>query len=185
MSTKYALLGLLVLKPRTGYALHKRLSQFSPLVEPISLRRIYPMLKRLHQEGLVVFVVEPQRGKPDRKVYHVTDEGEAEFLEWLRGPAPEADSITLMPFMLRFFFFGILDKQTLLFRLREVLAAREGMLAKHRDWPGFVPPDAARDVVDPQAVSYVWDLMLVCGRDELQLQVNWLKESISRVERDW
>ena len=185
MSTKHVLLGLLVLKPRTGYDLHKRLSSFAPLLEPISLRRIYPMLKRLHEEGLVEYEVVPQTGKPDRKIYHVTGQGETEFLEWLRSPVTEADSSILMPFLLRFFFYGILDKETLLFRLREVLDARQRMLDKHRQRSGFVPPDSARDVVDPQAVVRVWDLMMDYGRVELMLQVNWLRESIDKIERDW
>ena len=64
MPVKHALLGLLALKPRTGYDLHKRIERFSPLVEPISLRRIYPMLKRMADEGLVTCEVEPQEGKP-------------------------------------------------------------------------------------------------------------------------
>ena len=142
------------------------------------------MLKRLHQEGLVTFDVVPQTGKPDRKVYCATDQGGADFLAWLRGPVTEADSHTLMPFLLRFLFYGMLDKETLLFRMREVLVARQRMLDRHLEWAGFVAPEAAKPMVDPQSVARVWELMADYGGKELALQVAWLKESITRMERD-
>ncbi len=87
MALRHTLLGLLILQPRTGYALHKRLEEATFLLEAASLRRIYPTLKRLADEGLVVYEVEPQEGRPARKVYCVTEEGVTEFLQWLRAPA--------------------------------------------------------------------------------------------------
>ena len=109
MSLNHTLLGLLILHPRTGYDLYKRMERATFLLESASLRRIYPTLKKMTEQELVTFHVEPQDGKPDRKIYTVTDASEAEFLAWLREP-PEQDDFRMEHLFAKFFFYGILDK---------------------------------------------------------------------------
>ena len=58
MSLKHTLLGLLILHPRTGYDLHKRMEGVTFLLESASLRRIYPTLKQMAEEELVTYQVE-------------------------------------------------------------------------------------------------------------------------------
>lgn len=49
---------------------------------------IYPALADLTEQGLVTCRDEPQEGKPDRKVYALTDDGRRVFLEELERTPP-------------------------------------------------------------------------------------------------
>ena len=49
---------------------------------------IYPALSTLANQGLVNCEYIPQEGKPDRKVYEITDEGREFLLKELDNPAP-------------------------------------------------------------------------------------------------
>lgn len=52
----------------------------------ISYGSIYPTLSKLEAEGLVTVRSEQKDGKPDRKVYSITEEGQLEFIKALAEP---------------------------------------------------------------------------------------------------
>ncbi|MBL4733346.1 MAG: PadR family transcriptional regulator [Rhizobiaceae bacterium] len=91
MNINTLILAILNAQDATGYEI-KKLStdgQFSYFVE-ISFGSIYPTLARLEKEGMVTSRAEVQSGKPDRKVYSITDTGRMEFIEALaQPPAPD------------------------------------------------------------------------------------------------
>ena len=84
-------LGLLSRGPATGYEIKKSFEEgaIGYFLEA-SFGAIYPALGRLTDEGLIALKVEQQDGKPDRKVYSLTDSGRAAFKESLRvDPGPD------------------------------------------------------------------------------------------------
>ena len=84
-------LGLLSRGPATGYEIKKSFEE-GPIgyFLEASFGAIYPALGRLTDEGLVGLKVEPQDGKPDRKVYSLTARGRTAFEESLRiDPGPD------------------------------------------------------------------------------------------------
>jgi DNA-binding PadR family transcriptional regulator len=48
--------------------------------------KLYVTLSALEEEGLLGIEMERQENRPDRKVYHLTDAGRQEFLEWVEQP---------------------------------------------------------------------------------------------------
>lgn len=182
MALRHTLLGLLILHPRTGYDLHKRMEHATFLLESASLRRIYPTLKKLHDEKLVTFHVEPQEGKPDRKVYAVTDAGEAVFLEWLQKP-PKPDLMKLDHLFARFFFYGMLDKATILTHLQAALDQRRRLLAKIKDASIAPPAGPCRPIVDNDRVMVTWEAMRDYGRTDTETQIHWLELTIQIIDQ--
>ena len=81
--TKYAVLGLLAYAPLSGYDIRRIYAQSLGNFWSESYGHIYPILKRLEDEGLATREVQRQTGKPDRNVYTITDAGP-------RGAAPLA-----------------------------------------------------------------------------------------------
>lgn len=84
-------LGLLSLGPATGYEIKKNFEE-GPIgyFLEASFGAIYPALGRLTDEGLIECRIEAQDGKPDRKVYSLTDRGRAAFADALRvDPGPD------------------------------------------------------------------------------------------------
>ena len=185
MALKHTLLGLLILYPRTGYDLYKRIERARFLLESASLRRIYPTLKQLTEDGLLTFEVEPQEGKPDRKVYSVTDEGEAAFLEWLRTSPDDQNMQFPDQFLSRSFFWGMLDKETLLGQLSELHNAWQQRLEWLQGREVDPPVGPCRPFVNPERVTDVWNQMMAYGRAETETQIHWLQETMQHIEQEW
>jgi len=116
MSLKYTLLGFLNYGPQTGYDLKKHMDNSTQFFWHAHLGQIYPTLKKMLSEGFVQSVDVPQEGKPDKKVYGITEKGRSDFLKWLEDPI-----IQLTPTkdigLLHLFFSGILEKKKILEQL--------------------------------------------------------------------
>lgn len=87
MNVRTLCLAVLGCGDSTGYEIRKLVSDghFSHFVDA-SFGSIYPALTRMEAEGLVVSREEQQAGKPNRKVYSITDAGREEFLVALSKP---------------------------------------------------------------------------------------------------
>jgi len=83
LSLKDALLGLLNHKPMTGYDLKKILDHPMGFFWTAQMSQIYREINKLEEKGLVKSEIVPQEKRPDRKVYHLTQEGKETFLNWL------------------------------------------------------------------------------------------------------
>ena len=91
MNAKTLILAILSFKDTTGYDIRKMSTEgpYSYFVD-IGYGSIYPTLAKLEAEGLVTSQIEVQIGKPDRKVYAITDSGRNEFINALALP-PKRD----------------------------------------------------------------------------------------------
>jgi len=103
-SPQPALLGLLMSQPKHGYELHQEFSRELGRVWQIGLSQLYAQLKQLEEAGLVTAQTEPQPNRPPRKVYHLTPEGRAVFMDWIRQPTPYLRHIRV-EFLARLYFF--------------------------------------------------------------------------------
>ena len=104
VSPQPVLLGFLLVGPRHGYELYQELSRELGRVWELGLSKLYAQLKQLEEAGLVEAHTEPQPGRPARKVYHLTSEGRAVFLAWVRQPTPYLRHIRV-EFLARLYFF--------------------------------------------------------------------------------
>ncbi|WP_282937880.1 PadR family transcriptional regulator [Paenibacillus sp. RC67] len=75
----YGLLALLSQGPCTGYEL---MLQIQPVWQA-KHSQIYPLLAKMEQNDLVHFVAVPQKEKPDKKVYSITELGIAALQQWI------------------------------------------------------------------------------------------------------
>ena len=87
MSVQNALLALLAHRPRHGYELH---SAFEAIVGgenwDVKPAQIYVTLARLEKKGLVVEEAVEQDGKPEKRIYAITEAGRKELNSWLSTP---------------------------------------------------------------------------------------------------
>ncbi len=82
ISLEYALLSMLVRKPCSGYELGQLLDVFWQAKHS----QIYPLLTRLEQEDLLGYEHVEQSGKPDKKIYFLTDKGREHLQKWISKP---------------------------------------------------------------------------------------------------
>ncbi|MFT3672376.1 PadR family transcriptional regulator [Aestuariivirga sp.] len=84
MNVKTLCLGFLAMREATGYEIKKEFEEgfFSHFIEA-SYGSIYPALNQLAAQALVTVREEEQAGKPDKKVYAITDAGRAVLSKWI------------------------------------------------------------------------------------------------------
>ncbi|MBW8744866.1 MAG: PadR family transcriptional regulator [Sphingomonas sp.] len=115
----YALLGLVQMQPRSGYALRK-VFETTPLGGySSSPGSIYPALKSLEKAGLLVTRASP--GGRGKGLYHLTAEGGRLLEAWLAAPIGDLGEA-----MLRFAFLRDDDRDAILAFLDAFQSAAEG-----------------------------------------------------------
>lgn len=82
--SSYAILGMLGLGHRTGYAIKRSIDRSTRFFWAASLAQVYPGLAALEEGGYVVSAEDPRGARP-RKVYRLTDMGRVALDEWLRS----------------------------------------------------------------------------------------------------
>lgn len=88
MDVKTVCLGMLTDGPASGYDLKKEFESSFAHFFAAGYGSIYPALSALAEDGLVDCELVPQDGKPDRKVYQITEGGRAFLLEALENETP-------------------------------------------------------------------------------------------------
>ena len=93
MNAKTLILAILNYQEATGYEIRKMCTEgpYSYFVD-ISYGSIYPTLARLELENLVTSRLEQHPGKPERKVYEITEAGREEFAHNVTQP-PAKDKL--------------------------------------------------------------------------------------------
>jgi DNA-binding PadR family transcriptional regulator len=108
---KYAILGLLMRHPMTGYEIAKEFNYELAEFWYANHSQIYPELKKLFEEKLVIYDIEISGDILESKRYTITDKGRDEFIQWLH----KDEKIQQTPkdiFRLRMYFSNNLDLQT-------------------------------------------------------------------------
>lgn len=83
---RYLALGLLMPGPDHGYQLDQTLGEVFGMIWKAGQTKLYVTLSALEEEGLLGIEMERQENRPDRKVYHLTQEGKQEFMDWVERP---------------------------------------------------------------------------------------------------
>jgi len=86
MSLAHAMLALLVHCPQSGYDLTKTFEESIGCFWKATHQQIYRELGKLEAQGWVEPEIIPQEGRPDKKLYTITDAGKKHLTEWLAEP---------------------------------------------------------------------------------------------------
>jgi len=89
MDVKTLCLGMLSFGEACGYDLKKRFEALFRHFYSAGYGSIYPALAELADAGLVTCHSVPQEGRPERKVYRITEAGRRQFDEALRTTRPQ------------------------------------------------------------------------------------------------
>ena len=82
-SSEYAILGLLSLRPMSGYDIRKTVQQSIQYFWSESYGQIYPALKRLEAKKMVERARGARGGRARRQIYALTRAGRRELQDWL------------------------------------------------------------------------------------------------------
>ncbi|GCE23299.1 hypothetical protein KDK_70990 [Dictyobacter kobayashii] len=170
------MLGILSLAPMSGYDLKKMTSYSIGHFWNESYPQIYPMLKQLESEGLTTSIVERQEGKPDRRVYTLTDTGWEALRLWLGEPFEY--QVERNELLLKLFFGGLVPSTISVehverhrrLQLEALHHYEQVEFELQRDWP-----------THPQ-LPY-WLMTLSAGKYISQAIVSWCEETLLKLEK--
>ncbi|HEY7347740.1 MAG TPA: PadR family transcriptional regulator [Ktedonobacterales bacterium] len=144
---EYALLGLLWDGPRHGYELHRAFATDQELggICRLEQSQLYAFLKKLEQLGYLESTLEPQEGRPPRRVVGLTRKGRQMFRQWIEAPVPRPREVRLL-FLLKLYFARAFGAETILTLITRQIEACEAFLKKlHEAPPGSVSSEALQD----------------------------------------
>lgn len=185
MSLKYAVLGVLEARPMTGYDLTRFFESTARWVWSAPQSQIYPLLRRLEDDGLIAGD-EQTRGERLRRVeYAPTTAGIADLHHWL-GETHEEPSLR-DPLLLQSLFFDMVEPADAERVLRDTIVSlrerveqwsvhRSRLLA--RDTPLLVERLGHRPEIDHQRIAEIKAHVFAHLIDSAQLRILWAEAMI-------
>jgi DNA-binding PadR family transcriptional regulator len=171
--TKYAVLGLLTYAPLSGYDIRRIYAQSLGNFWSESYGAIYPILKKLEEEGLATREVERGEGKPDRNVYTITGLGRDELHRWLaQPPDPMKERIEVL---LKLFHGWEVGPAVMIEHVRRTRAEHEALLLRYAHYD----EEMTRDNEPPSAY---WLMTVSCGQHLSKAYIEWCDETIAKLE---
>ena len=129
---RYPVLALLAAEPAHGYEIKRGLEErFGAVVAPLNAGQVYTTLQRLTRDELVADDAVAQQGRPDKRVYRLTDAGRRSLEEWV-GTA-SAPTRLRDDFFMKLVFahaIGLADPAELIDRQRAVYLRALGELER-------------------------------------------------------
>ncbi len=86
MALAHTILALLAKKPGSGYDISKHFDEELSCYWKATQQQVYRELSKIEKKGWVSFETLPQVGKPDKKLYHITDSGWQVLTQWYAEP---------------------------------------------------------------------------------------------------
>lgn len=127
----FAILELLSRKPLSGYELKKRFGGSIVFFWRAGHSQIYPELKKMEVDEIVVSSRVTHPWRPTKKVYAITDKGRAELIEWL-GQKAKLQAVK-DEMMLKCFAFHLLPGDEAARQIAEHRGLHERRLEHYRE----------------------------------------------------
>ena len=165
--TRYAILGMLLDSPCTGYEIKSFMSRSTVYFWRESDSTIYPMLKVLAKEGKVLSEI-VYVGKKKKEIFSITKAGRAEFKAWLERPT--GSETQRNEFLLKLFFVRDQEEMSRLFQER--LEKTEKTYEEYKKIEERLESlgDFSSKAIRLKTLRY--------GMAHIALEIKWLKEGI-------
>ncbi|NYG59624.1 DNA-binding PadR family transcriptional regulator [Nocardioides daedukensis] len=176
MALEHALLVSLSERTASGLELTRRFDKSIGHFWTASHQQIYRVLGRMERDGWVRSEVVAQQGRPDKKVYEVTEPGRLELERWLAEPTAVEPLRSELMVKFRGASYG--DRAALIEQARAKLVEHTQRLALYESME-------ARDYPDPPALTgRELDIYLVLrgGVRMEQFWIDWLTDYLQAHE---
>jgi PadR family transcriptional regulator AphA len=171
MALRYALLGALADRPRTGYELLKHFQQSLAYAWPASHSQIYPELARLVEGGLIE---QTGAGARNSKTYAVTEAGLDQLRTWLLETEP--DRRVRSDAGLRTFFLWLLEPDE----------AREQLEGERAHWQGVLDEflRIREEPTGQNRKARTFRIALEGGIRTVEARLAWLDDALAEIQSD-
>jgi PadR family transcriptional regulator, regulatory protein AphA len=178
MSLDHAILGFLHYKPLSGYDLKSVFDASVRHFWAADQSQIYRTLSRLADRGWTEIEIIEQDDRPDRKVYHITDQGREELTKWLKSSLQHKPEHIAE--LVQVFFAGHLDEADAVGMFRKLAERTRRALDELRR-----VPEESKESTDYASSrdKFFWMLTLDYGIRITEANLSWLENAIARLEQ--
>ena len=175
-SSMEVLLGLLSVESMSGYDLGQMIRTSVGFFWNESYGQIYPNLKRLAAEGCVTAKKERQKGKPDKRIYSITEKGRERLAAWLEiEPQPE---IARNELLLKLFFCAQVSPGISIEHVERMMKRERAFL---REFRRIELDEISKNEQYPDAPY--WKMAARFGQLELEAHQRWGEETLEDLRK--
>lgn len=174
--TIYAVLGLLMISPMSGYDMKKKIDMGLSFFWNENYGHLYPVLGKLEKQGLIAKDVNDVERRPERNVYKITRAGKQELAGWF--PKPNDTVKFRSELMLKLFFGAYADSSALIFMVNQEKQQHEVLLKTFDELEKHIREENYRD--EDRAF---WHITLQNGRFFSRSQIAWCEETLRALQR--
>jgi PadR family transcriptional regulator, regulatory protein AphA len=178
MPLEHAVLAFLNLQPLSGYDLQKAFEESINHFWSTTQSHIYKVLHDLEENGLAAAQIVEQDGRPDRKVYQITPDGQAELQLWMKSPQALEDVREAWLIQLFFAHNCTNEKITALLQNRIEQAREKIALYQGQVQAGL---HKKADELGVERMRLLWQFTLDYGIARYQFEIAWLEQLLARV----
>ncbi len=176
MSLKHGLLGLLTLRKSSGYDLSKLFQESLSYFWVANQSQIYRELDKMEEQGWVVSSKVEQDARPNKRVYAITKEGNAELLRYLKDDSAAELGVVRNPLLMKLFFSSMVDREysiRLLENYREVCVKAMQEVKEQVAEIGEIEETAAKPAYWLYSTNY--------SVAYYEFQIKWIDETVARI----
>lgn len=134
---RYAVLGLVASRDEGvhGYRIKVECEAIADEFGGLNYGRVYRLLGEMEAEGALTVADQIQRGRPNRRIYRITERGRRNLQDWLMAPAMVHGDTTRDELLLKLLFLGTRDSdhiRTLVQQERTSCVARLASVRRRR-----------------------------------------------------
>ena len=171
MSLKHGLLGFLSAQEMSGYDLEKYFRESVGFFWSAKISQVYRELHKMEELGWLLSKEVMQSGKPNKKIFSITEDGRAQLDKWLINYDMKQDFEARVGILIRMFFAANRPKE-------ESIA----LLERYRDTCQMVLEQLQGINLDDKELTAMQvasiQSTLLYGRKNYQMQVQWADETI-------
>jgi PadR family transcriptional regulator AphA len=175
--TRFAVLGLLSIRPMSGYDLKQVIEASTRNFWNESYGQIYPVLRELTASGLTVREDERKGTGRARHVYSLTPQGEEELQRWLTSPVERQQVRNEL--LLKLFFGGQVPVEVSIEHVEKFRARQERALSRYEETERVM--NARERLDDPNRKH--WLITLSYGRHQAEAAIAWSDETLAELRR--
>lgn len=180
MPLEHAILAFLEFQPGSGYDLKKYFDISVAHFWSATQSHIYKSLEGLEEKGWAKAQVIPGEGKPNRKEYHITDDGRAELRRWLVTPLPLEPVRDAHLIQIFFSHASTNDEIAALFEAR-LGTIRERLQILRTSAQAALDENAEQ--IGVERARQLWQITLDYGIDYYEFELAWHEKMLATIRQ--
>lgn len=175
---KHGILGLLNYGSMTGYEINKAFKDSLSYFWNAQTSQIYRELQTIKQNGWATDELVEQNGKPDKKLFTITESGKEELRRWLVEDGGEF--VTRFPLLMKTFFRGELSVEENIEYFSRLWDVGENFMTQLQNEPPNV--EGYSKLVENPINALYWKMTVEFGKMYVQMYLSWVEKCKKELE---